>query len=252
LNKAKIPYLVGGSFALEHYTDIWRFTKDLDIFMRPRHIRQALRCLVRAGFQVEITYPHWLAKVFERNDFVDVIFSSGNGLATVDDAWFRYANKGTVLGASMNICPVEEMIWSKSFVMERERFDGADVAHLILVQGRNLDWGRVLKRFGPHWEVLLSHLVLFGFIYPGMRAQVPQWVMDELASKLIAARQKLPSANSAFKGTLLSREQYLIDLERWGYADARLRPHGSMSAHEVELWTKAIGRENGLKESTAP
>ncbi len=125
--------------------------------------------------------------------------------------------------------------------MERERFDGADVAHLILAKGQKLDWFRVVKRFGPHWEVLLSHLVLFGFIYPGMRNRIPDWLIPQLVRKLLAVRKKSPSSNHAFKGTLLSREQYLIDLESWGYADARLRPHGTMSARQVALWTKAIG-----------
>ncbi len=59
------------------------------------------------------------------------------------------------------------MIWSKAFIMERERYDGADIAHLILACGRDLDWRRLLGRFGRRWRVLLSHLVLFGFVYPG-------------------------------------------------------------------------------------
>src|SRR5438132_371701 len=67
LTQAKAPFLVGGAFALEHYTGIWRYTKDLDIFMRRRHIRPVLKLLGRAGFHVELTFPHWLAKVYERN-----------------------------------------------------------------------------------------------------------------------------------------------------------------------------------------
>ena len=244
LTQAKIPFLVGGAFALEHYTGIWRYTKDLDIFMRRRHIQPVLKLLGRAGFQVELTFPHWLAKVYERNDFVDVIFSSGNGVATVDDDWFTHAKTGNILGASRKICPVEEMIWSKAFVMERERYDGADVAHLILAQGQKLNWARVLKRFGPHWEVLLSHLVLFGFIYPGLRKQVPDWIIQKLVQKLLAVRKKPLSANHSFKGTLLSREQYLIDLDLWGYPDARLKPNGFMSSRDVALWTEAIGKDS--------
>ena len=146
-------------------------------------------------------------------------------------------------GAPQKICPVEEMIWSKSFVMERERYDGADVAHLILAQGHKLDWARLVQRFGLHWEVLLSHLVLFGFIYPGVRDRVPDWVIHELTQKLLAVRKKPPKSNHAFKGTLLSREQYMIDLELWGYPDARLKPNGYMSPREVALWTDAIGKE---------
>jgi len=53
--------------------------------------------------------------------------------------------------------------------MERERFDGGDIAHLIRGSGRDLDWQRLLNRFGPHWRVLFSHLVMFGFCYPSER-----------------------------------------------------------------------------------
>jgi hypothetical protein len=59
---------------------------------------------------------------------------------------------------------VEETIWSKAFVMERERYDGADIAHLLRASAERLDWHRLLERFDAHWPVLLSHLILFGFI----------------------------------------------------------------------------------------
>jgi hypothetical protein len=40
-------------------------------------------------------------------------------------------------------------------------------------------------------------------------------------------------------GTLRSREQYLVDLER-GYRDARLRPIGALSVEQIAAWTAAI------------
>ena len=42
-------------------------------------------------------------------------------------------------------------------------------------------------------------------------------------------------------GTLLSREQYLIDVQTWRYRDARLETDGPMSPEDVENWTAAIG-----------
>ena len=58
--------------------------------------------------------------------------------------------------------------------MERERYDGADVAHIILAYGDRMDWRRLIDRFGRYWRVLLSHLVLYGFIYPSAaRACLP-------------------------------------------------------------------------------
>jgi hypothetical protein len=40
-------------------------------------------------------------------------------------------------------------------------------------------------------------------------------------------------------GTVLSWEQYLPDVRERGFTDARLHPHGHMTAEEVERWTKA-------------
>lgn len=251
LTKANIPFLVGGAYALECYTGVWRDTKDLDVFVRPNDVQRVLQYFNKAGFRVELTFPHWLAKIFGRKDFVDVIFSSGNGIATVDEDWFRHAKAGNILGAQRRICPAEEMIWSKGFVMERERFDGADVAHLILSRARYLDWKRLLDRFGPHWEILLSHLVLFGFIYPGKRNSLPDWLMQKLIRRLLAQRKTLPTANHAVQGTLLSRAQYLIDLRRWGYRDARLRPKGRMNAKEIAIWTDAIEDEKQSRPQQA-
>ena len=119
---------------------------------------------------------------------MDVIFSSGNGMARVDDLWFDHAPKADVLGMIVRMSPVEEMIWSKAFIQERERFDGADVLHLLRETGPSLDWPRLLMRFGDHWRVLLSHLILFGFVYPDKRQNMPAWVMDELMRRIQRSR----------------------------------------------------------------
>ena len=169
-----VRFLVGGAYALECFTGVARWTKDIDLFVAPAGCDAVLRALERAGYETELTSPVWLAKARSGDDFVDVIFSSGNGIAEVDEDWFSHAEEGEVLGVRVKLCPPEEMIWSRSWVMERERYDGADVAHLLRACGNRMDWQRLLARFGPHWRVLLAHLVLFGFIYPGERAAVPE------------------------------------------------------------------------------
>ena len=42
------------------------------------------------------------------------------------------------------------------------------------------------------------------------------------------------------QGTLLSRAQYLVDIDEWGYEDARLKPRGAMTEEQLRLWTAAI------------
>lgn len=240
LNRSGVPYLVGGTYAFHYYAGIARTTKDFDIFVRPRDLQRVLEVLERAGFTTQVTFTHWLAKAYHGDRFIDIIFSSGNGVAEVDDEWFAHAVDEQVLGAPVKLSPAEEMIWSKAFVMERERYDGADVAHLFRHCSGLLDWERLMARFGGHWRVLYSHLVLFGFIYPGERALIPSTVMKELSSRL-SSELEVPTRDSKVcQGTLLSRGQYLVDVGEWGYEDARRRPRGSMTAEQLAVWTAAI------------
>ena len=71
-----------------------------------------------------------------------------------------------ILEVPVHLVAAEEMIWSKAFVMERERYDGADITHILRKSGATLDWVRLLRRFDLHAALLLSHLVLFQFVYP--------------------------------------------------------------------------------------
>ncbi|HEY9609182.1 hypothetical protein [Allocoleopsis sp.] len=237
LLKSQIPFLLGGTYAFERYTGIARYTKDLDIFVRPSDCQPILEVLSKHGYCTEITAPHWLAKAFCGEDFIDIIFNGANGNGEVDDIWLEYAIEEEVLGMPVRICAAEEIIWSKAFIMARDRFDGADIAHLILACSHRLDWSRLLQRFGSQWRVLFSHLILFGFIYPGERSRIPKWVMNDLFQRLQEELISTPEKEKLCQGTLLSPLQYRIDLEQWGYQDARLSPRGNMTATEISEWT---------------
>jgi len=242
LNAAGIEFVVGGGYALERYLGIGRPTKDLDLFLRAGDVHAALDHLRTLGFVAELAFPHWLAKIMRRDDQVDLIFNAGNGVCPVDDDWFRNAVPSQVLGVPVALSPVEEMIWSKAFVMERERYDGADVLHLLNACAETLDWSRLTRRFGRHWRVLFAHLTLFGFVYPSERRRIPEEVMRQCAHFLDLELRCAP-VRRICRGTLTSRAQYLVDIERWGYEDARLAPHGSMTDDEASIWTAAIDAE---------
>jgi hypothetical protein len=236
--KANLDVLVGGAYAFARYTGVERHTKDFDVFVKASDFERTLVALSAAGYQTEVPFPHWLGKAHCGEYFVDVIYSSGNGIARVDDEWFEHATHDQVFDLPVRLCPVEEMIWSKAFIQERERFDGADVLHLLREVGPSLDWPRLLMRFGDYWRVLLSHIILFGFVYPDKRQNVPAWVMDELTRRLTVSRPNLQS--DVCYGTLLSREQYLHDIDRWKYRDARQPPEGAMRPEQIKIWTDAI------------
>jgi hypothetical protein len=252
LHRAGVEFLIGGAHALAPYTGIVRDTKDLDVFLRRQDCERALAVLADVGFRTEMTFPHWLGKAYAGDRFIDLIYSAGNGVAAVDDLWFTHAAPGNVLGIPVLLCPPEEMIWSKGFIMERERYDGADVAHLILACGKDLDWRRLLGRFGRRWRVLLSHLILFGFVYPSERGVIPDAVMAHLLRRLDRERVQPVDGGRVCDGTLLSRQQYLVDINERSYADGRLAPRGEMTAAEIAHWTAAIHENPGPPPPPGP
>jgi len=229
LQRGGIDPMVGGAYALRAHTGIWRDTKDLDLFVRKVQIHEALALLAKNGYRTELTDPLWIGKAFAGDYFVDLIFSSGNGVATVDEHWQRRALHATVLGRQALIVPAEEMIWQKGYIQERERFDGADIHHLIRAKGEKLDWQHLVARFGDHWPVLLGHLVSFRFSFPSDKEKIPASVMKDLLTRQLALEERPASSERLCRGTLLSRQQYMNELEEHGYLDARDR--------EVAGWT---------------
>ena len=240
LGESGIPFLLSGTYAVCAYTGIVRPTKDLDVFIRRADWERIERLMGAAGWRTELSHPHWLAKIRADAAFVDVIFNSGNGVSPVDERWFEHGVEAGVFGVPVRIAPAEETLWTKAFIMERERYDGGDVAHLLRACASTLDWPRLRDRFGSNWRVLLSHLVLFGFIYPGERALIPAGLMHELLERLRQETGQPPPRTRLCAGTLLSREQYLPDIEQQGFQDGRNTSLSTMQPQDVAAWTEAI------------
>jgi len=239
LSDAAVPFLVGGSHAFLEYTGIVRNTKDFDLFLRRSDLDRAMEALQASGYRTERTFPHWLAKAWRYEDFVDLVFSSGNGVCTVDDGWFDHAVETQVLGMPVKIVPCEELLWQKAFIMERERFDGADIVHMLRAHGSSLDWDRLLERFGAHWPLLYTYLLFFHFVYPSEIQSIPGSVLEELARRMVELRAT-EQTDRVCQGTLVSRAQYVLDIGQYGFADARLAPRGGMSPEDAIFWTWAI------------
>ena len=246
LQDAEIPFLIGGAYVVEVYAGVSRQTKDFDLYLRPQHVDLAIKAFKHVGYKTEKTFPHWLAKAEHGRDCVDLIFRAGNGLCEVDDSWFERAHNSNFLGLEVKLCAPEEMIWMKAYIMERERFDGADVAHILQSCADKLDWPHLVRRFGLDWRVLLSHLVLFGYIYPGERDKIPNAIMDDLIARL-RSEKGTAGANRICNGTLLSRKQYLLDVRKRGFRDARLQARVHMNAKDIARWTKAIAKEENVR-----
>src|SRR6516164_10842238 len=218
LNEHQLPYAVSGAFALREYTGICRYTKDLDIFLTAQHASQALRCLAERGFECEIRDPVWLAKAHRNGYFVDLITGMSNGVLTVDAEWIERAHPATVVGLPTKVLAPEELLASKLFVVRRERFDGADIAHIIYASRGKLDWDRILQLAGEHWEMLLWALILFHYVYPAHSDYVPRVLWDDLLARF-EGEIASPNQKAKFRGSLIDENMFAIDVIEWGLDD---------------------------------
>jgi hypothetical protein len=218
LNACEIPYAVTGAFALQQHTGIWHPTKDLDLSLTQESVGPALQCLQADGFACKIVDAVWLAKAYRGDFFVDLISGMSNGVIIVDQAWIERAHPGAVLGIPARILAPEELLASKLFVTRRERFDGADIAHIVYALRGQLDWQRLMHILGEHWQMLPWALIFFAYVYPAQVNLVPKTVWQDLLQRF-ARLVENPSPHAPFRGSLIDPHLFAIDVNEWGFED---------------------------------
>ncbi|WP_207425590.1 nucleotidyltransferase [Pedobacter sp. SYSU D00535] len=218
LHESGSSFMLGGGFALYKYTGLYRDTKDLDIFCKPSEYPKIMKHFAERGYKTELTDARWLAKVFKGEYFIDIIFDTVNNICRVDDSWYEHATEGEFAGEKVKFLPAEELLWCKIYVQNRERFDGADVNHLILRYGKQLDWKRILFRLDQHWHLLLSQILIFQFVYPSEYHEIiPQWLFDELMDRAKDQYAIPPAVEKVCRGPVIDQTQYEVDIKEWNY-----------------------------------
>jgi hypothetical protein len=221
LNAAGIPYVIAGAYAIYEHTGIYRETKDLDIFVDPTLLVGAMRALKGAGMSARLEQPHWLAKATCGDLFIDIIFGMGNGLAMIDDDWYRFSRPAILAATPVRIAPAEELLWHRLFISERHRQDMADIVHLIVCVGSRMEWKRIVAKTGEHWPLLLAQIQMFDYVYPQHRDGVPRWVREELLDRARADMERERTAELVTRGPIISRFSFTIDVHEWEMKDLR-------------------------------
>ncbi len=211
-------FMVGGTYAFACYTGIERPTKDVDFFCTPEEYPKLLQLCSEHGYETELLDKTWIAKVHSSGLTADIIFAERNGLVRVSEDWYKRARNGDVMNRPVKLMPIEEMIRSKAYIQSRNRFDGADVVHLILRHGKEIDWEYLFKNMEADWELLLSYLLLFNFVYPADRNIIPSWIFEKLIEQLQKQYTTSPTKSHITRGLLLS-SQYNVAIEKWGYKE---------------------------------
>jgi hypothetical protein len=178
----------------------------------------ALAILRQVGFECEVRDPVWLAKAWRDGFFVDLITGMSNGLIVVENSWIERSRSAVVYGVKTRVLAPEELVASKLFVVRRERFDGADIAHVFYGTYGSFDWDREMKLVGEHWEMLLWVLVLFRYVYPAQSHYVPTHIWRELLDRFQRELAN-PNPHAEFRGSLVDDNMFAIDVNEWRLAN---------------------------------
>ncbi len=216
MRREHIPFALGGGLALGVYTCDVRDPKDLDLYILPEDRETAVSILCRCG--LEDYYPvkqyvrDWIYRGHQNGIIVDAIWAMANKRAEVDMRWLDAGPTIEMFGQEVRVIPPEELIWSKLYVLQKDRCDWPDIINLIQVCGPSLDWDHLLARVGADRPLVKGILSVFSWVSPARAASIPRRVWASFG---------LPSPATA--DAEASRREDLLDTRPWLLADSQCR-----------------------------
>jgi len=218
LRAAKVPFVVGGAWALERYTLIGRNSPDLDLMVEPAWVDQAVDAITSLGGQ-RFEEGTMIDRLQVPLGMVNLVHHLAQGEYPVTAEWVTHGVPARLYGAATLVASPEYLIWAKAFVASRHRFDGADVMHLLSATIDRIDWKILHRLFAPYPELLAAYVNLFAFVYPDLRDNVPAWLTDELWREFETPVE--PSAPKITRGPLIDSHSFEFDIVAKGFLDSR-------------------------------
>lgn len=179
-----VEFALGGAFAVATYTGHWRNTKDLDLYVEPSCRPVMVQLLSSLGLEdlhERQSYDRaWIYRASLGDTIVDVIWSMANYRAEVDRSWLETGPLIDLRGVPCRVLPAEVMLWTKLFVLQRDRCDWPDVMNLLYACGPNMNWEQLLERVNGEEKLLGGGLMVFQWLCPGRAHEMPRWLWDRL------------------------------------------------------------------------
>lgn len=181
--KMGLRLAIGGGLALSAYSGYVRNTKDMDLYVMEPDQKKLVKLMADQGFAEynAVDYdPTWSYRGTRRGFVVDLLWKMLNGRGAVDEVWTSRGWQLTVRGVKLRLIPPEELVWSKLYILRRERADWPDILNIIFAQGPEMDWERLFSRVGEDMPVLTSLMSLFCWMCPGRAAALPRFIWARL------------------------------------------------------------------------
>jgi hypothetical protein len=182
--REKVPFALGGGLAVSVYTGKGRYTKDLDLYILPEHRNRLIQMTAKCGLgDYYDTKPYnrdWIYRAHSSEVIVDSIWAMANKRAQVDRDWLQRGPMIRMFDREFRVIPAEELIWSKVYVMQRDRCDWPDILNLICATGPALDWEHLIARVAEDFPLLKALVSIFAWVSPEGASQLPQRIWDRL------------------------------------------------------------------------
>ena len=195
-----IPFAVGGAIALGAYTGKFRDTKDVDLYVVPEDRQRMIELTERLGLKDYYdTVPYdreWIYRATDGRVIVDVIWAMANKRAIVDQDWLKRGNEVMAGDVRVRVLPPEELVWSKLYVMQRERCDWPDILNVMYAAGARMDWEHLMQRVGDDAPLLKGVLSVFTWLCPDAKTG-SDGRADGVRAHLLDSRPWFNQANGA-------------------------------------------------------
>ena len=184
LRAADIRFLLGGGFALATYIGRWRNTKDIDFYIMHEDRDKTVDALAKAGFKDlfdQLPYDRkWIYRSTRDGLIVDIIWAMANQRAETDEIWFEKAPSAVVRGEQLGVVPLEEFLWCKLYIVQRDHCDWTDVFNVLYSVGPQVNWARLLARLEDDWPLLKAVLTVYGWLCPKQAKRLPESLRKKL------------------------------------------------------------------------
>jgi hypothetical protein len=207
---AGIEFAFGGAFATAVYTGQLRNTKDFDFYILPEDRDRMKDAISRAGLEdyfERLPYDRsWIYRASQGDIIVDAIWQMANQRALVNPEWLGRGPEVSLRGEHLRAIAIEELIWSKLYILQRERSDWSDVLNLIDAQATVIDWDHLSERLADDSSLLSAVLLVYAWLAPDRAPDIPAVAWSRLA---------LPPPRHCSDPELSRRRANLLDSRPW-------------------------------------
>ncbi|MCU1338280.1 MAG: hypothetical protein JWO19_3861 [Bryobacterales bacterium] len=196
-----ISFAIGGSLATALHAGISRPTRDLDLYVKPEDKDRTIALLPDLGFSDyydQLPYDRgWIYRGVSGDIIVDVIWQMANRRAVVDECWI---SRGPLIACGakhVRVLPIEELIWTKLYVLQKDRCDWPDILNLLEFSFDTIDWRYLAGRVGEDLPVLQAVLDVYSWLHPNLDGRLPEWLRGRNGAGHVPAPENVTRERAA-------------------------------------------------------